>query len=110
MNRGDIVTVDAAGDYGKPRLAVVVQSDRLTEAGLGSVVVSLITTHLASAAAFRLDLEPSPENGINHPSQIMADKPAAVSVNRIGRRIGRLDDETMVRLNRTLAFVIGLAD
>jgi mRNA interferase MazF len=41
LKRGDIVVVAAPGDYGKPRPAVVVQADALTEAGLQSVVVGL---------------------------------------------------------------------
>jgi mRNA-degrading endonuclease toxin of MazEF toxin-antitoxin module len=40
----------------------------------------------------------------------MVDKIVAVRVTRIGRIIGRLDDEGMLRLNRTLAFVTGLAE
>jgi hypothetical protein len=28
----------------------------------------------------------------------------------VGATIGRLDDETLLRLNRTLAFVVGLAE
>ena len=39
MRRGDIVVVAAPGDYGKPRPAVVVQADALTESGIGSVIL-----------------------------------------------------------------------
>ena len=110
MKRGDIVTVTAAGDYGKPRPAVVVQSDYLTGAGLGSLIVCLISGHLEEAPAFRLSVEPTPGNGLRKPSQIMIDKVATVRRSRIGKRIGRLDDESTLRLNRSLAFVMGLAD
>lgn len=110
MKRGDIVTVTAAGDYGKPRPAVVVQSDYLTDAGLGSLIVCLISGHLEEAPAFRLSVEPTPGNGLRKPSQIMIDKVATVRRSRIGKRIGRLDDESTLRLNRSLAFVMGLAD
>ena len=110
MKRGDIVTVTAASDYGKPRPAVVVQSDYLTGAGLGSLIVCLISGHLEEAPAFRLSVEPTPGNGLRKPSQIMIDKVATVRRSRIGKRIGRLDDESTLRLNRSLAFVMGLAD
>lgn len=110
MKRGDIVTVSAAGDYGKPRPAVVVQSDYLIDAGLESVIVCLITTHLENAPTFRINVEPTPENGLKNTSQIMVDKLAAVRVARVGKVVGRLDDEYILRLNRTLAFVAGLAE
>ena len=61
------------------------------------------------APAFRLSIDPTPGNGLRKPSQVMIDKVAAVRRARIGRRIGRLDDETTLRLNRLLAFVMGLA-
>ena len=40
----------------------------------------------------------------------MADKPVTVRRERIGSRIGRLDQRDMTRLNSALAFVLGLAD
>lgn len=46
MQRGDIVTVSLPRDYGKPRPALVVQSDLLQE--LDSVLVCPITCVLSS--------------------------------------------------------------
>jgi mRNA interferase MazF len=106
MNRGDIVTVVASRDYGKPRPAVVVQADVL--APLSSVVICLITSHQTDAGAIRIPLEPGPGTGLRQSSQIMVDKIVMVPRARLGAVIGRLDDETMLRLNRTLAFVMGL--
>jgi mRNA interferase MazF len=110
VRRGDIVTVSAAGDYGKPRPAVIIQSDYLTDANLSSVIVCLISSHAEDAPAFRLNVRASPSNGLRKTSQIMVDKLVTVRRSRIGRRVGRLDDETLVQLNRTLAFVVGLAE
>lgn len=110
MKRGDLVTVSAPGHYGKPRPAVVIQSDHLTGAGLSSTIVCLVTSHVEDAPAFRLDLEPSESNGLAGPSQIMVDKLLTLPIAKVGARIGRLDDEVLVQLNRTLAFVVGLAD
>ena len=42
MKRGDVVTVAAAGDYGRPRPAVIVQTDALPAAH-ASVVVCQMT-------------------------------------------------------------------
>jgi mRNA interferase MazF len=109
VKRGDVVTVAAAGDYGKPRPAVIVQTDAFPETH-GSVVVCQMTSELSDAPDFRITVEPSDTSGVRVRSQIMADKPVTVRRERIGRTIGRLRDEDVRRLNIALAFVMGLAD
>ena len=109
MRRGDVVVVAAAGDYGKPRLAVVVQSDAFPESH-ASVVVCQLTSDLADAPDFRITLEPNDDNGLRTRSQVMADKPTTVRRERIGGVIGRLEAGDMRRLNVALALVMGLAD
>lgn len=109
MRRGDVVTVAAAGDCGKPRPAVIVQSDAFPESHL-SVIVCQMTSEIADAAMFRVTVEPQPGNGLRVASQIMADKPVTIRRERIGRHIGRLNADEMARLNSALAFGMGLAD
>ncbi|MCK6453210.1 MAG: type II toxin-antitoxin system PemK/MazF family toxin [Alphaproteobacteria bacterium] len=109
MRRGDVVTVAAAGDYGKPRPAVIVQTDAFPDSH-ASVVVCQMTSELVAAPAFRVTIEPAARNGLWARSQVMADKPVTVRRERIGRRIGRLDAGEMGQLNAALAFVMGLAD
>jgi mRNA interferase MazF len=109
MNRGDVVTVAATGDYGKPRPAVIVQTDALP-ATHASVVVCQMTSECSDAADFRVTIEPTASNGLRVRSQVMADKPVTIRRERIGRRIGHLDEKDIVHLNIALAFVIGLAD
>jgi mRNA interferase MazF len=109
MQRGDLVTVAAAGDYGKPRPAVIVQTDAFPE-NHASVVVCQLTSDLAQAPDFRVTIEPKPENGLRRTSQIMADEPVTVRRERIGRKIGHLGNQDMARLGIALAFVFGLAD
>ena len=109
MRRGDVVTVAAAGDYGKPRPAIIVQTDALPE-NHASVVVCQLTSELADAPDFRVTIEPEPENGLRLTSQVMVDKPVAIRRERIGRKIGRLGNRDMARLGIALAFVLGLAD
>ncbi len=109
MQRGDVVTVAAAGDYGKPRPAVIVQSDAFPESH-ASVVVCQLTSELADAPDFRVTIEPTPENGLRLTSQAIADKPVTVRRERIGPKIGRLGNQDMARLGIALAFVLGLAD
>ena len=108
MRRGDVVTVAASGDYGKPRPAVIVQTDALPS-GHASVIVCQMTLEI-EAADFRVTVEPTARNGLRVRSQVMADKPVTVRRERVGRRLGSLDQEDVGRLNVALAFVIGLAD
>jgi mRNA interferase MazF len=109
MKRGDVVTVAVSGDYGKPRPAVIVQTNALPE-DHGSIVVCQMTSNIETSKHFRVLVEPTAENGLRIQSQIMADKPAAVRCDRIGRRIGRLAAADVARLNVALTFVMGLAD
>jgi mRNA interferase MazF len=109
VKRGDVVIVAAAGDYGKPRPAVVVQTDAFPET-FPSVVVCQMTSDVADAPDFRVTIEPDETNGLRIRSQIMADKPVTVRRERIGQLIGRLSNADMARLNVALAFVMGLAD
>jgi mRNA interferase MazF len=109
MRRGDLVTVAATGDYGKPRPAVIVQTDAFPE-NHASVVVCQLTSELADAPDVRVTIDPRPENGLRVTSQVMADKPVTVRRERIGQKIGRLGNQDMARLNAALAFVLGLAD
>src|SRR5229473_488198 len=82
MRRGDLVTVAASGDYGKPRPAVIVQTDAFPE-NHASVVVCQLTSELADAPDFRVTIEPKPENGLRFKSQVMADKPVTMRRERI---------------------------
>lgn len=109
MKRGDVVTVAAADDYGKPRPAVIVQTDALPAAH-ASVVVCQLTSELSEAPDFRVTIEPTEANGLRTRSQVMADKPVTIRRERIGQQIGRLDEQDVLRLNIALAFVMGLAD
>jgi mRNA interferase MazF len=109
MRRGDVVTVAATGDYGKPRPAVIVQTDALPAAH-ASVVVCQMTSDCSDAADFRMTIDPTERNGLRVKSQVMADKPVTIRRERIGRQIGHLDDKDVARLNIALAFVMGLAD
>lgn len=103
------MTVAAAGDYGKPRPAVVVQTDALPEEH-ASVVICQMTSELSEAPDLRVTIVPTDKNGLRMRSQVMADKPVTVRRERIGRRIGHLDATDIARLNVALAFVMGLAD
>jgi mRNA interferase MazF len=108
MQRGDLVTVALQGDSGKPRPALVVQADRF--ATTATVIVLPLTGTLLDLPLLRVTLEPSETNGLHQPSQVMVHRPQIVARDRIGGVIGRLDEATMLAVNRLLALVLGLAD
>ena len=108
MKRGDIVTISAQGDYGKPRPAVVVQSGALNAAD--SVLVALFTSAVTDAPLYRLTVEPAAANGLKAVSQVMVDKILAYPRAKCGPAIGHLSGTDMLVLNTMLSVMIGLAD
>lgn len=107
MVRGDIITVSLAGEYGKPRPAVVVQSDAFR--ALPSVTVLPMTSEIIAAAiATRVLLEPTPENGLRKQSQVMIDKANTLPRARTGAVIGRLASTDLSKIDRALATFLGL--
>jgi mRNA interferase MazF len=107
MRRGQFVTVAAAGDHGKPRPALIVQSDLFAE--LPSVVICPLTTTLRDDAdQFRLEAAPSPQNGLREISQIAIDKITVVPIAKIGVAIGMADDALLARVTRALALFLGI--
>ncbi len=108
MKRGDVITVALSGDYGKPRPAVIVQSNTLTQTE--SVLVCLITSLPVDAAAFRLSIPENSETGLKQRSFVMTDKIVAAKREKCGKIIGRLDSATILALNQLLMFVLGVAE
>jgi mRNA interferase MazF len=107
LKRGDLVTVSVSGDFGKPRPALVIQSDYFDE--LATVTVLLLTGTIADAPLIRLTVEPTAENGLGKTSQVMIDKAMTIRRERVGASLGRLDDATMLSVTRSLATFLGVA-
>ena len=108
MKRGDIWTVAGGNDYaGKPRPVVIVQDDSFD--ATGSITICAFTTDRTEAPLFRLQVEPNDGNGLRAPSQLMVDKITTVPKSKVATRVGRLDDEDVVRLNRAMLVFLGLA-
>lgn len=101
------MTVAVAGDFGKPRPALVIQSDRFSDTA--TVTVLLLSSTLARAPLLRIDVEPSSENGLQRPSQVMVDKVMTARREKVGPAFGRLDDAAMLAINRALALFLGFA-
>ncbi len=91
MKRGAIVVVAARGAYtGKPRPALVVQSD-LFNPTHASVTVCPITSDCVDAPLFRLTLPPGSRTGLRGVSQVMIDKIVSVPRTAITEEIGECD-------------------
>ncbi len=108
MTRGDIYTAAARGAYtGKPRPVVIVQDDRFD--ATASVTVCPFTTNPVDAPLVRIPIKPSEDNGLDRPSSLMVDKITTVPRSGLGERLGRLRDDELVQLNRSLVVFLGLA-
>jgi len=106
IKRGDIVLCVIAGDYGKPRPALVIQSDLFNETH-PSVVLLPITSYLIATPLFRIPLKASKANGLNQPSQVMIDKATAVRRDRIRERIGKVSPTMLTRVEESLLRFLG---
>jgi mRNA interferase MazF len=107
VKRGDLVTISLSGDYGKPRPALVIQSDFFD--AHPSVTVLPVTSELREAPLFRVRVAPTADNGLRMSSEVMIDKAHTVAREKIGKTIGHLDDESMLAVNRGLAVFLGFA-
>jgi mRNA interferase MazF len=108
MRRGDIWTVAGGKDYaGKPRPVVIVQDDSFD--GTDSITVCAFTTDATEAPLFRLPVEPNERNGLRATCCLMVDKITTVPKARVGARVGRLDDQDILRLNQAVLIFLGLA-
>lgn len=68
-----------------------------------------MTSLLHDAPLVRIAVQPSTANGLRQESQVMVDKASTVLRERLGPAFGRVDDETMLAVNRALAVFLGLA-
>jgi mRNA interferase MazF len=108
MKRGEVWTVAGGADYaGKPRPVVIVQDDSFD--ATGSITDLRLHDRSDRRPLFRLAVVPNDRNGLRAPSRLMVDKITTVPKSKVGARIGRLDDEDMVRLNQAVLVFLGLA-
>jgi mRNA interferase MazF len=108
MKRAEIWTVAGGPDYaGKPRPAVIIQDDVFV--GTASMTLCPLTTQVVDAPLIRLPIEPTRLNGLNATSHVMIDKITTVAKSKMQKRVGRLTDEDMVRVNRAVLVFLGLA-
>lgn len=108
MKRGEIWTASAGSGYvGKPRPVVIVQDDLFD--ATASVTVCALTTDPTDAPLFRIPVDANDATGIRQPSRLMVDKITTVPRSKLGERVGRLSDDDMTRLARSMVVFLGLA-
>lgn len=107
MKRGDLVLVATPGDFGKARLALIVQSALFSEHP--SITICLLTSHETHTPLFRYSVEPHEDNGLTAASFVQIDKLMTVPREKIDERIGRLSSKQMSEIDKLLALWIGLA-
>ena len=106
MKRGQVWTVSGRGFAGKPRPAVIIQNDRF--AANDSITVCVFTTDPTEAPLFRLPVEPNERNGLLSLSRLMVDKIMTIPREKVGDKIGDLDDGDLARLSRAILVFLGL--
>ena len=107
MKRGDLVTVAMQGAYAKPRPAVIVQSNAFDD--LSSLTFLPLSSEVLPRQIFRINVEPTIENGLRMLSQVLADKCSTLPVAKVGPIFGRLSITDMARVDRALALFLGFA-
>lgn len=108
MRRGDLVMIALQGDFGKPRPALVVQSDFFNVIH-PTITLLPLTSEIRDTTLFRVTVEATSENGLRTLSQVMVDKPMTLRKDKVGAAMGRLDAEILLRVNRALALWMGWA-
>jgi mRNA interferase MazF len=104
VKRGDIVAVAA----GKPRPAVVVQSDYLLPYPMVIVVPFTSEIYARPPPFSRLTIDPSPVNGLRRVSQLMIDRIIGLPAATLRATEGRLEDGQMTEITRLLALWLGI--
>jgi len=108
IQRGDIIVVAMQGDYGKPRPALVVQSNELNEVHT-SIMILPFTSDIKKSPLIRYTVTPEEDTGLNVTCQAMIDKITTVKRERIGKVIGHLDRSHMIEINRLMIVALALA-
>jgi len=107
VRRGDLVVVALRGESGKPRPALIVQSDDFAASAF--VMVIPLTSVLDPEQGLRVVISPSPTNGLRAASHAMVDRTVLAPRGTVGAVIGRLDTPTMTLIDQALARLLGLA-
>jgi mRNA interferase MazF len=109
LARGDIVIVaDRRTQLGsKPRPAIIFQNPQFS--GTATVMVCPITSVTTEASYLRIALPVDPVTGLEQPSWAAIELLGPIRRSNVGQRIGRLDDASLLAIDRALVVFLGIA-
>ena len=109
-SRGEVWEVDFGKTRGHEqagrRPAVVVSASRFNRGAAGLVVVLPLTTR-AKGVPLHVEVEP-PEGGVRRRGFVKPEDVRSVSVDRLGRRFGRVSARTLVTVESRLRVLLDL--
>jgi mRNA interferase MazF len=105
--RGDLVIISLQGDFGKPRPALIIQSNQFNDHA--TVTVLPITSTMVAAPLLRVTVQPDPKNGLQKPSQVMVDKAMTIKRDKVGQAFGHIETDALVEVERCLSVFLGIA-
>lgn len=105
--RGQLTSIALQGDFGKPRPALIIQSDFFS--AHPTVTVIPITSTLFDMPLLRFTLEPSKENGLRKKSQLTIDKIQTVRREKISKPFGKISNAQLLEVERLMTVFLGMA-
>lgn len=108
LSRGAVATASIGDPSGRPRPFLVLRSDRFADHTL--VTLLAFTSTITDAPTLRVTVQPTAENDLRQPSQVMIDHIQFVRVHRIGAIIGQLGRSDLAAISRAVAVYPGFAD
>ncbi len=105
MKRGDIALAAPPGEFGKPRPALIIQSDAAFPSGYFTYLP--ITSDLLRVPDIRIALQPTAQNGLRVPSEVMVDMIQTSSSSRFDKTVGVVDADTLRIIESALSLHLG---
>ncbi len=111
MNRGEIWLINLDPTIGaeikKARPAVIINVNEIGVLPLRVIVPITSWKERYSQAPWFVQITPTKENGLNHPSAADAFQIRSISVDRFVRNIGTVDSETLSSILAAVQVVLG---
>ncbi|GER80854.1 MAG: type II toxin-antitoxin system PemK/MazF family toxin [Anaerolineae bacterium CFX3] len=115
MKRGDIVLVnlpqptDGAGhEQVGTRPALVVHENNSSDVISVIMIVPFTSNLKAQKFQYTILIHPTKENGLTLPSVLLVFQLRAIDKQRIGKKIGQLEETTMKKVNQEIKDLLGL--
>jgi mRNA interferase MazF len=114
IKRGDIYWLDWTPGRGSEqtgvRPALVVQSDIANAVTRYPITIVVAVSTKVKGYRSNVLIHPTAENGLTSPSEVVTGQLLTVTKERLTDHIGSLSASDMVRVDETLAYMIGLGN